>query len=119
MTRWTFFRVKLVFEYDFEISCLGLWVLGIMDFETLGLWDPGTLGILDFRTFGPLPSSTTSLYFLLRPLSQMTIELICEKISMIFHSQKFYGGGGGGWHCISSYNLQVQVSLRFEIDNIL
>ena len=38
----TFFRVKFVFECDFEIS----W--------TLGPGDPGTLGLLD--TF-PLPSS--------------------------------------------------------------
>ena len=25
----------------------------------------------------------------------MTIEFICEEISMLFHSEKFYGGGGG------------------------
>ena len=44
-TRWTFFRVKLVFEYYFEIS-----------------W---SLGPLDLRTLGPLSSFNTSSYFIL------------------------------------------------------
>ena len=60
-TRWTFYRVKLVFECDFEISCSS---------GPLELWDPldlGTWELLDFRTFGTLPSSTTSSYFLLPP----------------------------------------------------
>ena len=48
-TRWTFFRVKLVFECEFEIS----W--------SLGLWDLGTPG--------PLHSSNTSSYFPLPPLT--------------------------------------------------
>ena len=55
ITRWTFFRVKLIFEYDFQIS----W--------SFGPWVPWNLGLLDFRTFEPLPSSTTSSYFLLPP----------------------------------------------------
>ena len=46
----------------------------------------------------------------------MTIEFICEEISMLFHSEKFSGGGGGGWHCNYRVKLQVQVSQRFEID---
>ena len=52
-TRWTFFRVKLVFEFAFEIS----W--------SSGPFDPETFGLLDFRTLGPLPSSTTSTYLFL------------------------------------------------------
>ena len=53
LTRWTFFRVKLVFECEFEIS----W--------SLGPWDSWTLEPLDLGTLGPLPSSNTSSYFLL------------------------------------------------------
>ena len=34
-TRWTFFRVKLVFEFEFEIS----WSLGPLNLRTLGPWD--------------------------------------------------------------------------------
>ena len=55
ITRWTFFRVKLVSECDFEIS----WSLGPYE-----LW---TFGFLELWTIGTLPSSTTSLYFLLPP----------------------------------------------------
>ena len=63
VTRWTFFRVKLVFEFEFEIS----WSLGPWDLGTTGPWDSWTLGPLDLGTLGPLPSSTTSSYFLLPP----------------------------------------------------
>ena len=43
----------------------------------------------------------------------MTNEFIHEEISMLFCSEKFYGGR----HCNYSNKLQVQVSyLRFEID---
>ena len=44
-TRWTFFRVKLVFESDFEIS----W--------SLCPWDPWTFGLLDYNvSSGPFLS---------------------------------------------------------------
>ena len=33
---------------------------------------------------------------------------------MLFHSEKFSGGGGGGWYC--NYRVKLQVSQRFEID---
>ena len=46
ITRWTFFRVKLVFEYDFEIS----W--------SFGPWDPRTMDPLDPCTFGSWDSWT-------------------------------------------------------------
>ena len=52
-TRWTFFRVKLVFEFEFEIS----WSSGPLDLWTQKPWDSWTLG--------PLPSSTTSTYLFL------------------------------------------------------
>ena len=42
-TRWTFFRVKLVFECEFEIS----WSLGPSDLGTPEPWNPWTLGLLD------------------------------------------------------------------------
>jgi len=41
-TRWTFFRVKLVFECEFEIS----WSLGPLDLGTLGPWDSWTSSLL-------------------------------------------------------------------------
>ena len=44
----------------------------------------------------------------------MTNEFINEEISMLFHSEKFLGSGGGGWHC--NYSYKVQVSKRFEIE---
>ena len=56
------------------------------------------------------PSLESSLYLnmTLRYLGQMTIEYICEEISMLFHSEKFYGGGW--WHCNYRVKLQVPVS---------
>ena len=68
ITRWTFFRVKLVVEFDFEISWsfgpldhgfLGPWILGTLDLWTLGLLD---LGLLDL--FPPQPLSHTFSYLL-------------------------------------------------------
>ena len=50
-TRWTFFRVKLVFEYDLEIC----W--------SLCPWDPWTFGLLDL--FPPPLLPHTSSYLLL------------------------------------------------------
>ena len=50
VTRWTFFRVKLVFECEFEI---------------FGPWDPWTLGLLDL--YPPLTPPNTSPYILLPP----------------------------------------------------
>ena len=68
-TRWTFFRVKLVFECDFEISE----VIG-----TLGPKDPWTLRPWDL--FPPLPpphtSSYTSFYLLLHPFTSSYL-LLC------------------------------------------
>ena len=88
-TRWTFFRVKLVFEYDFEIS----W--------SFGLWNPWTFRPREcqfFYLFPPPPPPHTSSYLL--PLGlvwyglvwggcQMTSEFICEEISMLFHSSSY------------------------------
>ena len=58
ITRWSFYRVKLVFECDFETSwSLGPWepwTLGPLDLWTTGPWDPWTLGLLDLGTLGPL-----------------------------------------------------------------
>ena len=48
-TRWIFFKVKLVFECEFEIS----WSLGPWDLGTPGPWNPWTLGLLDLF---PLPT---------------------------------------------------------------
>ena len=61
-TRWTFFGVKLVFAFDFEIS----WSLGLLILGTLG-------------TLGPLPSSNTSSYFPLHPLTSFYLCLLLER----------------------------------------
>ena len=53
-TRWTFFRVKLVFECDFEI------------FWSLCPWDPWTFGLLDLFP-PPLPPHTSSYLLLSLP----------------------------------------------------
>ena len=60
-TRWTFFIVKLVFEFEFEIY----WSLGPWDLGTPGPWNPWTLGFLDL--FPPLTPPHTSPYILLPP----------------------------------------------------
>ena len=44
-TRWTFFRVQLVFECDFQIS----WSLGPWDLGSEGRWDLGTIGPWDHQ----------------------------------------------------------------------
>ena len=64
----TFFRVKLIFKC--EIS----WSFGPR--RSLGRLDQSwTLGLLDFRTLGPLPSSTTSSYFLLTTHISLTTHI--------------------------------------------
>ena len=126
LTRWTFFRVKLIFEYDFEIS----WSLGPRDPWTFKLWNLWTLGLSIFLL---LPSYTTSSYFFLPPSSwfgfmwfgmggQMTSEFICEENSILFHSSSnllpppYYSSQlihppHPWWrHCNYRVKLQVQVS---------
>ena len=71
LTRWTFFRVKLVFEFEFEIS----W--------SLGPWEPWTLEPLDLGTLGPLPSSNTSSYFPLHPLTSSYLFLLLSSFGMV------------------------------------
>ena len=74
IARWTFFRVKLVFDCDFEIS----WFLGPLDLGTLG----------------PLPSSNTSSSFPLHPLTSFYLFLLLFSFGMVW-----YGGGGNEfWH---------------------
>ena len=53
ITRWTFFRVKLVFEFEFEIS----WSLGPLDLGTLGPWDSWTSALLQHLLIIPFTSS--------------------------------------------------------------
>ena len=60
-TRWTFFRVKLVFECEFEIS----WFFGPWNLGTPGPWSPWTLGFLDTSSYFPLHPLTSSYLFLL------------------------------------------------------
>ena len=128
ITIWTFFRVKLVFECDFEIS----WSLGPLDLWTLELLNlfpplpsPHTFSYLFLSlpasSYTLLPDSISSYFLFLGlvwlgmvwcGLGQMTCEFIHEEISMLFHSEKFYGWWWWWWwwHCNLSYKLQVQVS---------
>ena len=69
-TRWTFFRVKLVCECEFEIS-----------------W---SLGPLDLGTLGPLPTSNTSWYFPLHPLTSSYPFLLLSFFGMVW----LWGGEG-------------------------
>ena len=65
-TRWTFFRVKLVFECEFEITwSLGPWDLRTLDLGTHGPWNLRTLGLLDL--IPPPTPLRTSPYILLPP----------------------------------------------------
>ena len=57
-TRWTFYRVKLVFECDFEIS----WSLEPWDLGTLGPLDSWTSYLLQHLLILPLTSSYLLLY---------------------------------------------------------
>ena len=139
-TRWTFFKDKLVFEYDFW-DILVLWTLGPLDLQTMGPFDSwtfhffylfpppqGDFNIIPLFLWSPhtsflflpatQPSSQTSSQFPLPPPQgcQMTSEFIQEEISMLFCSEKFSGWRWWWWwHCNYSFKLQV-----FEgfLDNI-
>ena len=78
-TRCTFFRVKLVFEFEFEIS----WSLG-----------PWTLEPLNLGTLGPIPSSNTSslytplLIISLHPLTSSYLFLLLFFFGMVWYRGK-------------------------------
>ena len=80
-TRWTFFRVKLVFECDIEISwSFGPWVLGMLWPFNLGPWDSWTSGLWDLF---PPPLPPHNLFLLLLPTSSST--LLPPSISSYLH----------------------------------
>ena len=83
-TRWTFSRVKLVFEFDFETS----WSLGPLDPGTLGLQDFGTSSLLHQLLIPPPMSSYFLLTYipLLLPTSYFLLPLVCFGL--------VWGGGG-------------------------
>ena len=115
ITIWTFFRVKLVFECNFEIS----WSLGPLDLWTLGPWD--------YWTLGPLPSSTTSTYFLLTLFTSIyilllfTFKLLLSTVTSWFDIV-WYGliwGGGGGCSQMTIVFFELWWRLRLEMDKDL
>ena len=57
----------------------------------LGPWHPGTLEPLDLGTLGPLPSSNTSSYFPLHPLTSSYLFLLLSSFGIVWL------WGGGGW----------------------
>ena len=77
-----------------------MWVLDILVLWTLGPWDPWTLKPLDLGTLGPLPSSNTSSYFPLYPLTSSCLFLLLSSFGMVW-----YGGG------------HLVLTLEIEIDN--
>ena len=58
--------------------------------RNLGLWDPWTLEPFDLGTLGPLPSSNTSSYFSLHPLTSSYLFLLLSSFGMVW---LFVGGG--------------------------
>ena len=103
-TRWTFFRVKLVFEYDFEISwSFGLWDHGT--FRPMDLWILGLLnfGLLDLFPIPPHPHTfsylliSSSYYFLPPPtLSYHLLSLPASSwFGMDLYGLVWFGMGGG------------------------
>ena len=86
ITRWTFFRVKLVFECEFEISWsmgpLDLWTLGPLDLETLGPWDSWTSSLLQ--------------HLLILPLTSSYLLLSLPPTLLLWYGLVMGGGGWGG-----------------------
>ena len=80
LTRWTFFRVKLVFECESEISC------------SLGPWNPWTSSLLQHLLIIPLTSS----YLL---LSLPPTLLLWYGLVM---------GGVELWHCRMRLEMDLQ-----------
>ena len=105
-TRWTFFRVKLVFEFEFEIS----WSSGPLDLLTQRPWDSWTLGLCDLFPPPPPPLiassftilhpfifsfnsvSPNSFHFLLHPLT--SFYLFLSPFTSWFGMVCFGMGGG-------------------------
>ena len=88
VTRWTFFRDKLVFEFEFEIS----WSLGPLDLGTLGPWDSWTSALLQHLLIIPFTSS----YLLLSLPSTL----------LLWYGLVICGGGDELW----------QLRMRLEMD---
>ena len=82
-TRWTFFRVKLVFEFEFEIS----WSLGPLDLGSSGPWDSWTFSLLQHLLILP----HTSYYLLL-------------SLPLVWFG---YGGGNELWH----WRMRLEIDL--------
>ena len=79
-----------------------MWVWDILVLWTLGPWDPWTLEPLDLGTLGPLPSSNTSSYFPLHPLTSS------------YSPPLVWGGGGGG-----VVTLENSIDLSIDLKKLL
>ena len=123
------FTSSVLFHLLFSFSMVLIWGGGVVTLENEIRW---TIDLyIDLKKLCSgyveswdlllliLPRYSTLLPNLLRTLSppsegsQMTNQIIHEDISILFCSEKL--PGSWWWHCNYSFNLQVQVSKRFEI----
>ena len=73
----------MTFVFECDLRYLG---------RSLGPWDHWTLQTLDLGTLGPLPSSNTSSYFAIHPLTSFCLFLLLSSFGMVW-----LWGGGGLW----------------------
>ena len=89
--------------------------LGPLDLGTPGPWDSWTLGPLDHGTLRLLPSSNTSLYFLLHPLTSSSLLLFLPPTLLLWYGLVWGGVGmlsvdiGDGDNWIWSFDLYIDV----------
>ena len=102
-TRWTFFRVKLVFEFEFEISLS----LGPLDLWTQRPWDSWTIGLWDL--FPPIPPLLISSSYNILPL------FISFFLLLLLPSTSFYFP----LHCCTSSYLTLQYSVNTSLIKIM
>ena len=84
-TRWTFFRVKLVFKCEFEIS----WSLGPWDFGTPGPWNPLTLSCTGSITERDRPHFGLFEASMMFPIPQLMFQLILLSLGILKWGKTF------------------------------
>ena len=84
-----------------------------MTLRYLGPWDPWTLEPFDLGTLGPLPSSNTSSYFPLHPLTSSYLFLLLSSFGMVW-----LGGGVscdiGEWDWRWTFDLYIDLKKLWD-----